>query len=628
MPRRSLLPPLAPRSVLSPWAARVVLLCAVVFAVLSVLWSEGVALAQFGSRPGGQPGMGQPAPQGDTKEGPAEQAPDDKSESPALQPLPAWPAQREKATQFFQLNGYLRFRAYLFHNLNMGRYEGASGPKSPFFIPFSEFGQTGKVADNGAAASCAQREKSDCRTDNLTSADMRLRLEPTINVTDQVRVKAQLDIFDNMVLGSTPDSYFLNNVGGPRGATTDVPTAAFSRGQQAPEAGQNSVFSSIRAKRAWAEVRTPFAELRFGRMPSHWGMGMLVNNGDCLDCDYGASADRVMVATKLWGHFFTFLWDWVATGPTTQILGAQQNQGVFYNADTLDDVSQWILALGKQDKPEELKEKIDKGKVVVNYGGYFVYRQQDWAQRTNPTDYTQNTYKGLQDALAPRHAKAFIGDLWLRVNWKKLHLELEGALIAGKIGNLTDQFAALNGSTTVMSGGFAFKGHYKLLRDALKIYLEIGYASGDASEDSQAQLNYRFANPVPFGGRIGRFAFDPDYHVDLILFRRILGSVNNAAYYKAGVSYDILDNFTARADLMYAMAANPVAYPGNSYNLGLEIDASLMYRNEEEGFYAGVTYGVLFPFGALSIPASIYGTQFAHDAETAQTFQGRIAVKF
>ena len=54
---------------------------------------------------------------------------------------------------------------------------------------------------------------------------------------------------------------------------------------------------------------------------------------------------------------------------------------------------------------------------------------------------------------------------------------------------------------------------------------------------------------------------------------------------------------------MYAIANRPVGYPGNSFNLGLEIDAALMYKNEEEGFYAGLVYGVLFPFGALNFPA-------------------------
>src|SRR5262249_24454928 len=149
-------------------------------------------------------------------------------------------------------------------------------------------------------------------------------------------------------------------------------------------------------------------------------------NGDCLDCDYGTNADRVMFATKLWGHFFAFLWDWVATGPTTQIIGAQQNQGVFYNADPIDDVSQWILTLGKMDTPETIKEKLDQGKAVFNYGGYFVFRRQDWAQKTNPTSPVNNDPKDLQAALAPRDAWAFIPDLWFKLAWKKLQLELEG----------------------------------------------------------------------------------------------------------------------------------------------------------------------------------------------------------
>src|SRR5437868_4877196 len=89
------------------------------------------AFAQFGpggggARPGGQPA----APGGEEKEeGPAEAAPEEKAESPALQPLPAWPQQKEKTLQFFQINGYIRFRAYLFHNLNLGFFQGATGPR-------------------------------------------------------------------------------------------------------------------------------------------------------------------------------------------------------------------------------------------------------------------------------------------------------------------------------------------------------------------------------------------------------------------------------------------------------------------------------------------------------------------
>ena len=137
------------------------------------------------------------------EEGPAESAPEQQAENPALQPLPAWPQQREKTLQFFELHGYIRFRSYLFHALNMGIWQGPMGPQAPFTIPYTEFGSNGMSANTmNPAASCAQRDRSNCRTDNLTSADMRLRLEPTVNVTEQVRVKAQLDVFDNLVMGS------------------------------------------------------------------------------------------------------------------------------------------------------------------------------------------------------------------------------------------------------------------------------------------------------------------------------------------------------------------------------------------------------------------------------------------
>jgi uncharacterized protein (TIGR04551 family) len=355
---------------------------------------------------------------------------------------------------------------------------------------------------------------------------------------------------------------------------------------------------------------------------------MFVNNGDCLDCDYGTTADRVMFSTKLWGHYFAFLWDWVATGPTTQIIGPQTNSGPYFNADTLDDVSQWILAVFKMDKPEELKEKLDQGRMVFNYGLYAIYRQQDWSQSVNPQRASNNDPTVFQTNLQPRQAKAGVVDIWLRLNWKKLHIEAEGALVAGTIGNISDIYAPVKGAVSILSGGFVIKADYKLLHDALKLFLEVGYASGDDSEDPNAVVNYQFANRVPFGNAIHRFTFDPDYHVDLILFRRILGAVNNATYFKPGASYDIVDNFGVRADIMYAIANNPVGYPGNSYNLGLEIDAALTYKNEEEGFYASLVYGVLFPFGALSTPGNIYGAAFQHDPETAQTFQGRLAVKF
>ena len=560
------------------------------------------------------------------KEQAAEAAPENQGPEPALQPLPAWPAQHEKQLQFFQLEGYMRGRGYFFHSLDLGvpYSPSGSGVSAPYFhVPFSE-------NPSGQGTQCAAREGKACTSQDMTSADVRLRLQPTINMGDQVRVKAQLDVFDNMVAGSTPEGFLINGLKAP----TDAPLQAFSKSQAPPEIGLNSLQSAVRWKRAWAEVKTPIGELRFGRMPSHWGTGMFINDGNCLDCDYGVNVDRVMFATKLWNHFAAIAWDWVSTGPTTRLYNPNIQNGPNYSADPIDDVSQAVLAIGRQDKPEELRERVDRGDVVVNYGGYFVYRWQSWDQITNPGAGIGGATTGLSpDKLAgnltKRGAWAFIPDLWFRLNYKKFHLEAEGVLIYGKVGNVQDQLSAMAGELTILQYAGVIKADYKLLRDALSIGLEVGSASGDPSEDPNANVFFRRAQIIrpATQNRISNFMFDPDYHVDLILFRRIVGTVTNATYFKASAAYDILDNLNARADVIYSIANVPVGWPGNNVNLGLELDASVMYHNDDEGFYAGIAYGVLFPFAGLNIPASIYGPP-GFDAQTAQTVQGRLVVKF
>lgn len=608
-------------------------------AAVSAGLGDSSAWAQFGGG-GGMSPMGQGQSPGQSAPGEqkqdeqqAEAAPETPQQEPALQPLPAWPGQREKQLQFLQIDGYMRGRAFLFHNLNMGIPYTGQGVVPPFYVPYSE--STAPGSNPGATS--AMRSPGSSPSSNITSADMRLRIEPTINVTEQVRVKMQADIFDNQVMGSTPEGYFLNGLGPSR----DVPLQAFSRTQVTPIAGVNSFQNSIQFKRAWAEVRTPIGELSFGRMPSSWGMGMLVNSGECLDCDYGVTADRVMFATKFKEHFLALIWDWVATGPTTRLYTPNQVTGPSFNADPLDDVSQWGLAIGRQDKPEVIKERVDRGELVLNYGGYFVYRMQSWDQTVNPGQSPDHgalsgvSATQLSANLRPRGAWAFIPDLWFRLNYKKFQLEAEGAIIGGQVNSVVDLDSTLTKPLTIFEFGGTLRADYSLLHDALHIGFEMGTASGDQAEDPNAVINYRTAQLLGGSGNlhswqrtsVTNFTFDPDYHVDLILFREIIGTVTNATYFKPSIAYDIIDSLSARVDVIYSLANIPVSYPGNAVNLGVEIDATLGYHNEAEGFYAGLSYGVLFPLDALSIIGAIYPGQ-DHKAETAQTFQGRMVVKF
>jgi uncharacterized protein (TIGR04551 family) len=157
----------------------------------------------------------------------------------------------------------------------------------------------------------------------------------------------------------------------------------------------------------------------------------------------------------------------------------------------------------------------------------------------------------------------------------------------------------------------------------------MGMASGDDDEPLNGQVNrtqYAAIQTKTRGGWMTEFRFNYDYQVDWILFREIIGTVSNAAYFKPHISYDIIESFGARFDLIYSLAHKPVGWPGNSPNLGVELDLEAYYKNIHEGFHAGLVYGVLFPLGALARPGEIYGTPFNPGA--AHTLQGRLFIRF
>ena len=602
---------------------------------LCLLWPMAAAAQMM--NPGGQrPGQGLGAPKKDKPEGPAEAAPEAEEEEEAELPaLPPWPGQETKELQLFQMKGYLRLRIDMFHNGNMGQTNDGQY-KAPFYIPISENSKsTMKCSDRAKsntelAGGARELDGDSCPAQTLAGANMRLRLEPTINVSEDVRIHTQFDIFDNLVLGSTPNGISADD------RSTQVPLVAFSDTQAPPIAGRNSRKPAILVKRAWAEVGTPFGQLRFGRMPSQWGLGLLANNGSCWDCNHGDSSDRIMFVTKLMGHIIGAGYDFASSGPTSLSVsnGKTYYSGQAIDLEPLDDVRQWVWVVGKIDPAEEIKDKVAQGELVVNYGTYVVYRQQDFdypGGLGNNADVAQTYASNFLE----RHAWAVIPDIWFKLMYKKFYFELEGVLIAGKIENTSG--SKKHDPLDVMQWGWAFKTHYKFLKDSLIIGLEAGMASGDQAEqydlNRQRILTMQDPNLTDAQGNFldtssTEFRFDYDYHVDLILFREIMGTVANAFYWKPWIQYNLLDSFGARLDMIHSVAHKPIAYPGNDPNLGVELDLDIFYKNEEEGFFAGLQYGVLFPLDGLDRPKSIPGIKYEADAEIAHTLQARMIVKF
>lgn len=575
-----------------------------------------------GAQPGGTIGEDETKP-----EGAAEKAPE-AGQLPTTPVLPPYPGQKKKQFQVFELDGYLRFRTDWFSNFQLGFHNIESG------VPFPEPATCQEMST--AMSACS---------DTIGSANMRLRLEPTINVSEKVAVKFQIDVLDNVVLGSTPDGTVLTP-GVPE--PPNVPVTAFSGGQVSPEAGRNEIRDAIRVKNAWAEVMTPLGLLRFGRMPSHWGLGLLANaggrdpfraegdsapfqtEGTCYDCDFGDSADRIIFGTKIPGTRFRAAvgMDWASSQPVASQTGIWLNryQGQPWDLDDADDVRQWIFVLADLDSPEEWKDKIELGELAFNWGVYLVYRAQDWDTKFDlGTNAVQTTYR-------PRSAFAYIPDLFLRVGYKKLFFEAEAVAVYGEIDDLTDLSSGA-ADLGILQIGAVGRLSYLIAEDDLKLGLEVGFASGDQWEPRASGTTNVFDAPfVPedFANddTLSAFRFDPAYHVDLILFRELIGTVTNATYVKPSLRYNLTDRLVFRAAGIISFANVPVATPGNATMYGIELDGDLGYFNREEGFFAGISYGVLFPLGALDHPSSIFPPAEAGDADTAQTIQTRLIVSF
>jgi uncharacterized protein (TIGR04551 family) len=568
-----------------------------------------------------QPTGGEPTPP--KKEGVAEQA---ESAPEALPTTPVLPPIQDERKRFelFELDGYYRLRTNWFKNFHLGYDDDALGG-APFPRPLSCSTDAG------------------CSDDTLQSVDMRLRLEPTINIGETAKVHVQMDALDNVVLGSTPVT---RGVPGS-GAANGVPTG-FDDNQASPEAGFNHYADSIRLKRAWAEVETSLGQLTFGRQPWHWGLGIHANGGGhdpfadtyALTDDFGDTVDRVMFRTRVPGTRIdaAIAMDWAATGPTADQTGLYLDTNPYagrvgarpLDLDDADDVSQWTFFLTRFDAPELFRESVARGELAFNYGAFLTYRTQENELVPATTD-DPTPEQTLQ--LVRRGLTTYTPDVWFRVGMDDLLIEGEAVLTVGSVDNVSDLETTRSGADAAVDilrfGGVA-RAQYSALQGTMRLALEGGLASGDVADTDPAGAmhigNLDILNRVN-GKSLNTFLFDADYDIDLILFREIVGAVTNAFYVRPGVTYEVTEDIDATINAVISGALRPEGTPGNGRMYGVELDALLGYRTS--GFFLGLAGGVLFPFSALEHEgaAQFAADNLEHDGN-AYTIQSRMALEF
>lgn len=550
-----------------------------------------------------------------------------------------WEEPAEPQLNFLELHGYFRTRWDLFWQLDLDTFRVGAGdvPYGPYAEPVIFRGLTSPdvngqgeappvpvcatdVGDGGCA-------NEDDVGQTLAGANVRLRLEPTLNVYEDIKIHSQIDVLDNVILGSTPNSLPFNPF---------APVSVLSNTAIPPSDGINAVWQdSLRVKRLWGEVTLPFGLLRFGRQPDHFGMGILANDGSGLDADFGDNVDRIQFAVKLADFYIMPSYDWLATGPTSAI--RYDPIGQPFDRGERDDADQWTLQVTKTDSEEVIQQKLHNDKIVWHAGLRTSYRRQS-ADAAN--FFREGDVEGQASAseLVFRDAELFTGAAWAKLQWRKLTVEAEFALLAGSFENQVqfrnqgedfDPGVDDRDQLDILQQGVAIRGEYKLLKDKLRLQLLVAAASGDRAPGWGVRPLTGTAEAVGrpgsvwdgnqgLDGDLRNFRFNPAFVFDMILWRQLIGTLTDGLVIRPSVQYNFSKEFGARLDIVYSRAIFSESTPSASFdsfgdneltdaglrsrsadaNLGLEFDTKLFY-NSDNGFHFWLEQGFFIPFDGL-----------------------------
>lgn len=491
-------------------------------------------------------------------------------------------------------NGAFRFRSLIGVNWDLDT-EGtsASAPALESYVP---------------AASPDSDRRTIARSDKqaLWSSNMRLRLEPTIHITDELGVHLEVDMLRNVQFGSMPMSH---------------PYAVLTSGDQLSPRETEWFQNAIQVYEAYGYADTLLGNLRVGRMDDHWGLGMWINDGDCDDCDFGNTVDRFEYSGSMFGLHATLSVDFPNEGVSTRSSQDLLNQA--FDAAQIDDADQYTVSIFKGAKTREERELeqrrlLEEGAVVLGGGLLYRYRTQEGQFDSTPAGLNPEAPPGLIYLGSSQHIFDLVGELkWQPTYDKSAHVKIEALIGFGQVDNtsglsvggdtepsagdaincfdestrLANPDRCLSGQTDILQFGAAMESEFHF-GGPVRFGVDAGFASGGDTE------NWGYA-----GDDSKFFRFNPDYNVDLILFERVIGTVTNAAYYRPHISARFLESGGRYLELdfagVFSHALEVDATPGQDRFLGLEFDAGLSY-NLVETFSAGLEGGILFPFQGLA----------------------------
>ncbi|MFZ4579807.1 MAG: hypothetical protein ACOYOB_15570 [Myxococcota bacterium] len=557
--------------------------------------------------------------------------------------VPAAPA--PPTYPFFEYHGYFRLRPDLISNGHLGmavrseKFDSRVLTTSAILPPLSLWPAT-RDGDF--------KDQIDAQANDVAGTNMRLRFAPTLHLSDSIRIAMTLDLFDNYLLGSSPD--YAGALQRP-----DVPLLAFATGTRP---------GTVSVKEAYGEWKTLLGLIRFGRQSSTWGLGILANGGggngwdgarpvdtfggarmpwegSGYDADVGSYADRIAFVTKLGPLYASYFYDFVAEG----LVGSDPSRidGQNRDLEQRDDARQHGIALfSKPMSAQEIASRktklLDDNGSAFDYGVYLLYRTQelDLLGSTAPADLSAGDAGA--DGFIPRDAWAGIGDAWVR--WesrptfaRRFVVEGEFAFIQGQINDANTVGGQAAKPKDMQMWGGALKAAFQ--NEGFGLTLDAGAASGDDTGcfgvvgDGTCSLDTVYGQP---NVQVTAFKFHRNYRVDSLLFREVIGGVTNAWYAKPTVSINAYPFYVPQElgldlSVLYAGAVDKLGTPGQGSSLGTELEAKGIL-GQRGLFQSSIAFSYLLPGDAFDLLKGWYGATEAKQPENTWRLLGNLTLMF
>lgn len=310
-----------------------------------------------------------------------------------------------------------------------------------------------------------------------------LRLTPRFQYRDVLTIVGQIDVPRGMIVGDS---------------TRDV--TAVRDAYEAPN------WIEVHPRYLYLEWASPIGTFRIGQQGSHWGMGILANDGDhpTMFGDYlrGALVERILFATTPLGKDTPLVvaaaGDVVLEDNTADLLG----DDIHISPRNGDVAFQGVLALSYRTKPLEL-------------GIYGVYRNQHRGTRaTGPLrPFTEELEVGVLDVAAKLNRPLPGGGGFVYASAEAAFIFGDSTYLRGAFRNDIAPKPTLKPEVIQSFGAAATVGVVREKRAGrdrwgdVAAEIEWGYATGDAN---------------PMDGVSRRFTIDQNHNVGLVLFDHVM----------------------------------------------------------------------------------------------------------